>query len=1261
MKKQLLLLVLLILPLLASADAVEINGIYYNLNSSEKTAEVVKNPNKYSGSIIIPEYVKYEGLDYSVRHIGVAAFQYCNALTSVRMSNSITNIDGWAFFYCTSLTSVILSNNVTTIGTLAFGNCTNLHEIAIPASTNTISESAFDGCTSLTFIVIPSSVVSIGEGAFANCTSLKNVSFEDGQNKLVFNVNKPNSLYKNPQWFQNCPLDSIYIGRDMEYSFVATDNHQTYTYSPFREKESLRKVVYGDNVTVIPNEIFRSCSNLFSVETPETMDSVGDRCFYECENLSFFVIPNGIRTIGNSTFKGCKGLKAINIPETVTHINDYAFDGCEGLKKIEIPSSVMRIEGRAFGACTNLSDLTFRDGNTSLVIREAGYSSAFYGCPITSIYLGRNIVNNSYNYIYSSLGSLATPFNLKIGKYVTELKGGTFAQCEKIISITFEEGADTLTLINDHNAYNSIMPFAQSSIDSVYLGRVIVGKDAYEPNRTIIPFSNVGSSFVMQIGNNISEIGDQSYNSWNISSVTIPNNVQRIGFAAFQNCSSLKNVIIDDGENNLDFGIGDKNYSCFYGCSIDSLYLGRNLIYSQYSPFKRNTGISSVILGDNITEIGDALFSGFKYLQSIDLPKKLTKIGKQAFYGCEGLATLTIPSSVTEIGQQAFDLCRGLKTLAFEDGEEELVFTAEQNSINNAFCNSPLEKIYLGRNIVYPNVSPFFAIESIKELTLGSKVTRLNDRIFAGCPNLAEVYSYSETVPTSGESVFTESYLQNAILNVPYSLYDEYRVTNPWNKFGNIHNFEGKYNLFYLVDGEEYKKYVIDFGESITPEAEPTKEGYVFSGWSEIPETMPEHDVTINGTFSALSYKLVYLVDGIEYRTYDVSYGTAITPEAAPEKEGYSFSGWSEIPETMPAHDVTVTGTFTINKYKLTYVVDNEVYKSYELDYGATITPEAAPEKEGYTFSGWSEIPETMPACDVNITGTFTINKYKLTYMVDGEEYKSYDVEYGVNITPEQTPTKVGYTFSGWSEIPETMPAHDVTVTGSFTINQYQVTYIVDGEIFKTVYVEYASEITPPSVPEREGYSFAWNEYPETMPANDINITGQYTINSYKLSYVVDGVEYKCYDVVYNATITPEANPTKEGYTFSGWSEIPETMPAHDVTVTGSFSINSYKLTYMIDDKVYKETMYEYGATINPEPQPEGDYATFEWTGLPEKMPAHNVVVHASYTTEIIEVLMATQRNIRIYSPNGKKLNKLQKGLNIVVLDDGTVKRVVVK
>lgn len=469
------------------------------------------------------------------------------------------------------------------------------------------------------------------------------------------------------------------------------------------------------------------------------------------------------------------------------------------------------------------------------------------------------------------------------------------------------------------------------------------------------------------------------------------------------------------------------------------------------------------------------------------------------------------------------------------------------------------------------------------------------------------------------------------------------------------------FTLLYQVDGVDYKSYVLEYGETVTPEPEPTKEGHTFSGWSEIPVTMPAHDVTVTGTFSVNKYYLTYIVDGQTYKTYDLEYGSVITPEAAPVKEGYTFSGWSGVPETMPAHDVTVIGTFSINQYKLTYLVDGEVYKTYELDYGTVITPESEPIKEGYTFSGWSEIPETMPAHDVTITGSFAVNKYKLTYLVDGEEYRTYELDYGTAITPEPAPFKEGYSFSGWSEIPETMPANDVIVTGSFSINKYKLTYTIDGEEYKSYEIEYGASITPETEPTKEGYTFSgWSEIPETMPAHDVTVIGTFSINQYSLTYLVDSEEYKTYNLDYGTIITPEAEPTKEGYTFSGWSEIPAIMPAHDVTVKGTFSINSYKLTYMIDNEVHKEVVYEYGATITPEPQPEGDYLTFEWVGVPETMPAHDVVVTAVYETGIIDIL--TLQGIKaIYTPNGKKLDKPQKGLNIIVMQDGTVRKVYVK
>ena len=111
-----------------------------------------------------------------------------------------------------------------------------------------------------------------------------------------------------------------------------------------------------------------------------------------------------------------------------------------------------------------------------------------------------------------------------------------------------------------------------------------------------------------------------------------------------------------------------------------------------------------------------------------------------------------------------------------------------------------------------------------------------------------------------------------------------------------------------------------------------------------------------------------------------MDYKTAITLDDAPIKEGHTFSGWSNAPQTMPLHDVIVTGSFTINNYNLIYFVDSVEYKKYEVTYGDTLVAEAEPTKEGYTFSGWSEAPSTMPANDIIINGSFTINTYNLTY-----------------------------------------------------------------------------------------------------------------------------------------------------------------------------------------------------------------------------------------------------------------------------------------
>jgi len=132
-----------------------------------------------------------------------------------------------------------------------------------------------------------------------------------------------------------------------------------------------------------------------------------------------------------------------------------------------------------------------------------------------------------------------------------------------------------------------------------------------------------------------------------------------------------------------------------------------------------------------------------------------------------------------------------------------------------------------------------------------------------------------------------------------------------------------------------------------------------------------------------------------------------------------------------------------------------------------------------------------MATCVITVKN----KEYLLTYVLDGKVYYTESLAEGEVITPLEEPTKEGYTFSGWSEIPGTMPADNVTITGTFTVNQYNVTFMIDGAEFATVAVNYGESITTPEVPAREGYAFAWtDEIPETMPAKDIVINGAYSI-----------------------------------------------------------------------------------------------------------------------------------------------------------------------
>lgn len=336
----------------------------------------------------------------------------------------------------------------------------------------------------------------------------------------------------------------------------------------------------------------------------------------------------------------------------------------------------------------------------------------------------------------------------------------------------------------------------------------------------------------------------------------------------------------------------------------------------------------------------------------------------------------------------------------------------------------------------------------------------------------------------------------------------------------------------------------------------------IFTNWS--LTYYGEDSQHVDGDASG-KYTITYTVDGKGVYSQDFAPNMKVIPlEEVPEKEGHTFVGWDGIPDIMPENDVTATGIFTTNKYKITYSLEGEIIASDSIEYGKPIITPEAPEKTGYTFDGWGNVPATMPATDLSFEGSYSINYYKLTYVIDDEVYKIDSIAYGETITVIDNPVKEGHTFNGWSESPDVMPANDIIIKGSFTANKYLVTFIVDDVIVSSDSLEYGTAIVAPAIPVLEGYTFSWwPEVDETVPATDVVYTGSYTANVYKIFYFVGTTLVHIAEVAYGEAI-PEYvyEPTTEGDVFMGWiGETYETMPAHDVTYMANITNDVLQLT----------------------------------------------------------------------------------------------------
>ena len=451
------------------------------------------------------------------------------------------------------------------------------------------------------------------------------------------------------------------------------------------------------------------------------------------------------------------------------------------------------------------------------------------------------------------------------------------------------------------------------------------------------------------------------------------------------------------------------------------------------------------------------------------------------------------------------------------------------------------------------------------------------------------------------------------------------------------------YNAIFTVDGEEYEVVPTKVDDQIVAPKDPSKEGYTFAGWKPAVGIMGTADATFEAVFAAAG-DTAYTVNTYVMGT-DGTYGdptsekltgtTGTTATYAPEaREGFTVADESVLSGTIAADGSLVLKVYySRNKYTLTVDgVASEVY------YGAAVSV-AEPSKEHYTFAGWEpELPDTMPANDVTVVSKWTedgadytaydaavaaaqakqaeaaydktytaesrealaaalaadvsgklyseqnvvdaatkaindaiaaldLMTYNATFYVDGAEYRVVPTKVGAQIVAPEAPSKTGYVFTGWDPAVGVMGTEDVSFNAQFSAGEvsYKVeTYVMglDGQYgaaeTKTVPATTGAAVSVE--PEaREGFTVADNSVLSGVVAADSSLVLKvyYSRNQYKLS--VDGVES---DVYYGAALEIAAPAAREGFTFTGWNvEVPANMPASDLTLVSQWSENDADYT----------------------------------------------------------------------------------------------------
>lgn len=1001
-------------------------NVTYKLQPGDWVLTIQGNGEMQNGEIPWNDYCRYiykVNIEDGISTICNKCCSSMKRLTSIEIPSSVYSIGDKAFYSC-PITSVNFPTGLEKIGDYAFGQ-TSLETVNFPSSLQSIGESAFE-YTKITSLVLPDSCTDIGKYAFSNCNELENAKLP----------------------------------------------------------ESLRS---------IPQKLFYYCSKLSNVEIPSNLESIGASAFASTA-LTSIKIPSSVRDINAYAFNNCKSLKECQIDNGLDQIGYDAFAFCSSLEKINLPNSIRTILDEAFMGC-GFSDITIPD--SIVTVGE----NVFSGCRN----LTKPVYNSSTFFYYPDMDN--TEYAIPDG--ITKINHTAFRNRVKLQKVTLPQVESI-----GNKAFEEC-----TALKEVVTGSVlkVIGGNAFNNCQSL-------DTFDLQ---NVETIGSGSFCNTSLTSLSIPNTVNYIGEGAFKDCVNLDGTV--DLSNT---SLTSLSNSVFSGCSK----------------------LDVVMLPSKLTTIGFYCFYGCEELESITNLSSVYSIGNYAFYSCKSLETIDLPR-ISYLGDYAFSNCINLREMDFKDGFSDL------------------------RNAVFENC------EKLRKVVFPQSISVFDFYAFKGCNRLDSIYFHTEDVPQSlfggtdyigygkeQEIDWASLPFDNCTILIParsgwrwYVSGYQRNGNRSWEGFGQEFHFaefyenlsgtcvSGKDSLFWSLDTKSGELIISGEGKMATNKnldypwqkrslsivSVKIEDGIQSVGNSAFMECSNIKDVKLPESLTeigssafagipmcSMSINIPRSVTALgnnvfSRRSINKLYSHLIKPIASKDifddarvETIYIHKGTTELYKSLwgtPRKIENVNPTDYIELYVDVNVESNDkgqVSGSGEYEIGDSVILTATP-NENCVFAGWSNGETANPysftaSDDVTLEAIFKDKTHKVVFILDEDTVATYDVAVGGEITIPSITVPEGYTFSGWSEIPEVMPDSDVTVRGSLLINQYTITYMVDGEVYATSTVDYNSYITPPTPPDKEGYAFEWEEYPERMPAHDITISGKYVSTGIE-SVIADG------------------------------------------------------------------------------------------------------------------------------------------------------------